>query len=82
MSATVAPADPVMANANIASPMNVFYFLLAPALLLWFIYWRISRQHMLKLAEKIPGPPGLPLLGNALELIGTSHCKYEKLCHV
>lgn len=79
MSATVEPADPLMANAHIASPMNVFYFLLAPALLLWFIYWRISRQHMLKLAEKIPGPPGLPLLGNALELIGTSHSVFRNV---
>lgn len=76
MSATVAPADQLTANANIASPMNVFYFLLVPALLLWFIYWRLSRRHMLELAEKIPGPPGLPLFGNALELVGTSHCEY------
>lgn len=79
MSATVAPADQLTANANIASPMNVFYFLLVPALLLWFIYWRLSRRHMLELAEKIPGPPGLPLFGNALELVGTSHSVFRNV---
>lgn len=59
--------------------MNVFYFLLVPALLLWFIYWRLSRRHMLELAEKIPGPPGLPLFGNALELVGTSHSVFRNV---
>lgn len=62
-------------NANIVSPTNIFYFLLAPALLLWYVYWKLSRRHMLELAEKIPGIPGVPLLGNALDLIGTSHRK-------
>lgn len=56
-----------------ASATNVFYSLLIPALLLWFIYWKMSRRHMLKLAEKIPGPKGLPIIGNALDLTGSSH---------
>lgn len=58
---------------NVMSPTNVFYFLLIPALVLWYAYWRMSRRHMYELAAKIPGPTGIPLLGNALEFIGSSH---------
>lgn len=31
---------------------------------------------MIELGDKIPGPKGWPLLGNALEFIGSSHGKY------
>lgn len=51
---------------------NMFYVLLVPALILWYTYWRMSRRHMYELAEKINGPPGLPLFGNALEFTGGS----------
>lgn len=79
MSATIAQADSLNGNANIISPINMFYFLLAPALLLWFVYWRLSRRHMLELAERIPGPKGLPLLGNALDLVGSSHSVFRTI---
>ncbi|XP_058063114.1 cytochrome P450 4g15 [Anopheles bellator] len=79
MSATVAQADGLNNNANIISPINMFYFLLTPALLLWFVYWRLSRRHMLELAERIPGPKGLPLIGNALDLIGSSHSVFRTI---
>ncbi|CAH0628779.1 unnamed protein product [Chrysodeixis includens] len=52
---------------------NLFYVLLVPALILWYAYWRMSRRHMYELAAKLHGPPGLPLLGNALEFTGGSH---------
>lgn len=48
---------------------KIFYSLLLPALVLWYIYWKISRRHMEKLAAKIPGLPGYPVIGNALEFI-------------
>lgn len=57
------------------SATTVFLSLLVPALVLYFIYFRISRRHMIELAEKLPGPPGLPLIGNALELLGSSDSK-------
>uniref|UniRef100_A0A2M3Z3F0 Putative cytochrome p450 cyp4/cyp19/cyp26 subfamily n=1 Tax=Anopheles braziliensis TaxID=58242 RepID=A0A2M3Z3F0_9DIPT len=79
MSATVAHADSLNGNANIISSINMFYFLLAPALLLWFVYWRLSRRRMLELAERIPGPKGLPLLGNALDLVGSSHSVFRTI---
>ncbi|KAJ0179419.1 hypothetical protein K1T71_005131 [Dendrolimus kikuchii] len=51
---------------------NLFYVLLVPALLLWYAYWRMSRRRLYELADKLSGPPGLPLLGNALEFTGGS----------
>ncbi|XP_043786659.1 cytochrome P450 4g15 [Apis laboriosa] len=70
-----------MATASVTgfSASTVFLSLLIPALVLYFIYFRISRRHMLELAEKIPGPPALPLIGNALELIGSSDAIFSKV---
>lgn len=57
---------------------DMFYYLLIATLLLSYIYWRLSRKHMLELAEKIPGPEGLPFLGNALDLLGSPSGKQNK----
>nr|AGQ03779.1 cytochrome P450 4G11 [Apis cerana cerana] len=59
------------ASATGFSASSVFLSLLIPALILYFIYFRISRRHLLELADKIPGPPALPLIGNALDLFGS-----------
>lgn len=71
MSTTTTTPD-VASPAAMLSATNVFYFLLVPALILWYAYWKISRKHMLELAEKIPGPKPLPIIGNALEFLGSS----------
>lgn len=64
-------------NTNfLISPSVVFYFLLIPTLILWYAYWKLSRKRLIELADKIPGPKGFPLVGNALEFIGSSHRKY------
>lgn len=60
-------------NAGGFSPLNTFSVLLVTALSLYYLYWRVSRRRMLELAEKIPGPKGWPILGNALEFIGSPH---------
>lgn len=57
------------------SASTVFLSLLVPALVLYYIYFKISRRHMIELAEKIPGPEGLPLIGNMLMLLGNSDSK-------
>lgn len=64
------------AEVQAGSASSVFYFLFLPAVVLAYIYWKVSRRHMLKLAEKLPGPPGLPIIGNAMEFRGSSHRKY------
>lgn len=65
-------------SADIPPPMAstaIFYSLLIPAAILWFVYWRLSRRRLYELADKLPGPNGLPLIGNALDLTGSSHSK-------
>lgn len=66
----------VVAAASVGlSATTVFFSLLIPALVLYYIYFRISRRHMIELADKLPGPDGLPLIGNALMLLGSSDSK-------
>ncbi|XP_071554798.1 cytochrome P450 4g15 [Temnothorax nylanderi] len=57
----------------------VFLSLLVPALVLYYIYFKISRRHMIELAEKIPGPEGLPVIGNTLLLLGSSDTMFRNL---
>jgi len=78
MSATAATPD-ITSPSGIISPSNIFYFLLVPALLLWYTYWRLSRRHLYELADKIPGPDGLPFVGNAHEFTGSSHDIFRKI---
>lgn len=73
-----AAAESVAASSTWAAT-SLFYMLLVPALILWYAYWRMSRRHMYELAEKIEGPPGLPLIGNALEFTGGSDGKQTNL---
>lgn len=67
------------APSDIVSPISVFLSLLTPAILLWFFYWRLSRRHMYKLAENLPGPKGLPIIGNALDFLGSSHLIFKTI---
>lgn len=61
------------------SATSLFYYLLVPAVVLWYVYWRVSRKHLIELAEKLPGPKGYPIIGNALELLGKSPGTYLNL---
>ncbi|KAF7277733.1 cytochrome P450 4g15 [Rhynchophorus ferrugineus] len=68
MSATLSSPDQMVPT---GLSTHTFLYLLVPALALFYTYWRISRKHMLELAERIPGPKGWPIIGNALEFVGT-----------
>lgn len=57
------------------SAFNLFFYLLTPAIALWYIYFRMSRKQLYELAKKIPGSDGLPLLGNALDFMQDPHSK-------
>ncbi|KAJ8974792.1 hypothetical protein NQ317_017442 [Molorchus minor] len=77
MSTASATAD-LTTPSGVLSPISIFYTLLVPVFILWYAYWKISRKHMVELAEKIPGPTTLPIIGNALEFVGSSpvaHCE-------
>ncbi|XP_029048643.1 cytochrome P450 4g15 [Osmia bicornis bicornis] len=67
------------ASATGFSATTVFLSLLIPAVLLYYIYFRISRRHMIELGEKLPGPPALPIIGNALDLMGSSDTIFQNI---
>ncbi|KAK5643681.1 hypothetical protein RI129_007526 [Pyrocoelia pectoralis] len=78
MSVEAIPPD-VISKPTFSSAGNVFYGLLVPAVILWYIYWKLSRRHMIKLADKLPGPKGWPIIGNALEFRGSAHEMFSRL---
>ncbi|XP_049807925.1 cytochrome P450 4g15 [Schistocerca nitens] len=78
LSAAAAPGPEAVAEPAL-SASTVFYWLLLPAVVLYFIYYRLQRRRMYELADKIPGPPGLPVLGNALSFIGKNEEIFERV---
>ncbi|XP_012265026.2 cytochrome P450 4g15 [Athalia rosae] len=67
------------ATASGISATSVFFALLIPAIILYYVYFRVSRRHMLELAAKIPGPAGLPLVGSALDFMGSSDTIFRNI---
>uniref|UniRef100_A0A6M2DFY9 Putative cytochrome n=1 Tax=Xenopsylla cheopis TaxID=163159 RepID=A0A6M2DFY9_XENCH len=63
------PTEPL---AQTGASSRAFVMLLLPAVILWFVYWKLSRRRMLELAERIPGPKGYPVIGNLLDFVGSS----------
>ncbi|XP_047033344.1 cytochrome P450 4g15-like [Helicoverpa zea] len=56
---------------------------IAAAAAIGWLYWRWTHRRMLELAAKVPGPPALPILGNALIFMvnpGEILNKIEALC--
>ncbi|KAL1506368.1 hypothetical protein ABEB36_005743 [Hypothenemus hampei] len=62
-----------------SNPLNTFFLLLTAVVTLYIVYWRFSRSRMLELASKIPGPNGWPLVGSALEFVGSPHDMFVTL---
>ncbi|XP_015606549.1 cytochrome P450 4g15 [Cephus cinctus] len=75
----VVPGSVAAVAAAGLSASTVFFALLIPALVLYYVYFRISRRHLLELAEKIPGPQGYPVIGNALDFIGSSDTIFKNI---
>jgi len=76
MSATIAAES---ASGSIFAPTALFYYLLVPAVVLWYAYFRYSRRRLYELADKLPGPEGLPLLGSAHEFMGSANDIYKRM---
>lgn len=45
------------------------------ALLSWYGIYSWKRRRLYRMASKIPGPPGLPFIGEALSAVGSDHTK-------
>ena len=60
----------VLKDASLVSPASVLNFLLLPTIILWFIYWHLSRRHLYELAAKLPGPKGYPIIGHLFDFVG------------
>nr|XP_014101708.1 cytochrome P450 4g15 [Bactrocera oleae] len=67
----------VLKDHVLISPSSVFYFLLLPTFLLWLTYWRLSRRHLYKLADRLPGPKGLPIVGHLLDVFGPASSVFK-----
>lgn len=61
------------------SATTVFLSLLIPAVVLYLIYFRVSRRRLIELGDKLPGPPALPIVGNALEFFGSPDAIFQKI---
>jgi cytochrome P450 family 4 len=72
MTATAAAVAEPSASATIT-----LFYLLIPALILYFVYWKIQRRRFVELAEKIPGPEGYPIIGHGFFLFGSSLRKFH-----
>ncbi|XP_072754855.1 cytochrome P450 4g15 [Anoplolepis gracilipes] len=61
------------------SATTVFLSLLLPALVLYYIYFKITHRRMFELGDKLPGPDGLPLIGNALMFRGSADTVFRTI---
>lgn len=75
----VAENPDLVRNPSLITPLNTFVVLLTTLVAVYYVYWRVSRSRMIELAEKIPGPKGWPIIGNALEFVGSPHGEQVKI---
>ncbi|XP_050528838.1 cytochrome P450 4g15-like isoform X2 [Daktulosphaira vitifoliae] len=65
------------------STLNLLFYLLFMAAVLWYVYFRITHKEMIELASKIQGLEGLPIFGVAFQAIWTDpHTLFMKLLEI
>jgi cytochrome P450 family 4 len=72
MTATAAAVAEPSASATIT-----LFYLLIPALILYYVYWKLQRRRLVELAEKIPGPKGYPIVGHGFFFMGSTLRKFH-----
>ncbi|XP_050528841.1 cytochrome P450 4g15-like [Daktulosphaira vitifoliae] len=75
MATSVEGVNPIF----MVSAFNLFFYLLTPAIVLWYIYFRMSRKQLYQLASRIQGPEGLPFIGSAIEFLRDPHNIFNKI---
>jgi cytochrome P450 family 4 len=73
MTATAAAA----AAESSAPAILTFFYLLIPALILCFVYWKLQRRRFKILADKIPGPEEFPIIGHGWLALGSCAGKFH-----
>ncbi|XP_066257508.1 cytochrome P450 4g15-like isoform X1 [Euwallacea similis] len=77
---SVATENPdLIRNSGPITPVNTFVILLTTLITLYYVYWKVSRRRMIELADRIPGPKGWPIIGNALEFVGSPHDVFKSI---
>jgi len=77
--ATVVSEAAAVGTATGLSSVTLFFSLLIPAIVLYYVYDRIANRHFYELAEKIPGPATVPIFGNALMFYGSPHSMFKTM---
>ncbi|KAK7790567.1 hypothetical protein R5R35_002023 [Gryllus longicercus] len=58
-------------------PLLLALVLVLPAAAAWLAEWRRRRRRFVRLGDRLPGPRGLPLLGNALSFLGANEDVFQ-----
>jgi cytochrome P450 family 4 len=70
------PTAAAVAEPSASATITLLY-LLIPALILYFVYWKLQRRRFVELAEKLPGPKGLPIVGLGFAFLGSALRKFH-----
>ena len=60
------------------SVTEVLFAAMLVSLACFIIVYKWQRRELEKMAEQFPGPPALPIIGNALEFLGSPEGKSKK----